>query len=180
MVEAAQQDQVLRYCRAAVGPMHDVVGLGPLDGGSAAGPGAPARLLQLQLPPQGRVREPECPAEFDRFAGAVVEHVGDDQALTRQQPGLPERDRVAFQGGDSSGVFPGEGLDVDRQVQGGGVAVAFGRVRVGAIARDHLVERFGVAVRGRGQAPVAVDVVLAGRGDGGGEVFGEEFPGVGR
>ncbi|GAB3649216.1 hypothetical protein GCM10028833_16530 [Glycomyces tarimensis] len=180
VVEPAQQDQVLGYCRPTIRPVADVVGFGPLHRCETTGPGAPAGLLEFQLPPQGAVGQAQGAAELDRFTGAVVEHVGDHEALAGEQAGLPEGDGVAFQGGDASGVLPGQRFDVDRQVQDGGVPVPLGRVRVGAMGRDHLVERLSAAVRRRRQRPVLVDFVLPGRGHGGGQELGEQLPGVGR
>src|SRR5690606_11217613 len=74
VVEAAQQDQVLGDGGAAVGPVADVVGLGPLHRPPTPGPSTPVGLLELELPPQGGVGQAERASEFDGFAGAVVEH----------------------------------------------------------------------------------------------------------
>src|SRR5690606_3401332 len=74
VVEAAQQDQVLSDGGPAVGPVADVVGLGPLHRPPTPGPGASVGLLELELPPQGGVGQAQGASEFDGFAGAVVEH----------------------------------------------------------------------------------------------------------
>src|SRR5690606_22046938 len=74
VVEAAQQDQVLSDSGPAVGPVPDVVSLGPLHRASASGPGASVGLLELELPAQRSVGQAQGASEFDGFAGAVVEH----------------------------------------------------------------------------------------------------------
>src|SRR5690606_27068946 len=65
VVEAAQQDQVLSDSGPAVGPVPDVVSLGPLHRAPAPGPSTPSRLLELELPAQRSVGQAQRPSEFD-------------------------------------------------------------------------------------------------------------------
>ncbi|MDA1387280.1 hypothetical protein O2L01_19955, partial [Glycomyces lechevalierae] len=61
VVEPAEQDQVLSGRHTAISPMLDVVRFDPSDRAVAALPSTPFRLLKLQLPPKGSVREAHRP-----------------------------------------------------------------------------------------------------------------------
>nr|WP_265575419.1 hypothetical protein [Glycomyces albidus] len=156
VVESAQEDQVVGVGLAAVGPVDDVVCLGPGDRAPAAGPGAAFGLFEFELPAQRRVGEAGGPAEFDGLAALVVEDRGDDTGFAGEETGLGDRDRPAFEEGQAAGVLALEGLDVDREVEGGGVAVAGGGFGGGAVSGEELVEGLGVAVRLWGKDAVLV------------------------
>ncbi len=178
-MEAAQQNEVVGGGRPAPPPFDEVVRLAPGDRPPAPAPGATARLLGLEFAAQARPRQAPVGPDLHRLAGGVVEHDGDDPGLAGQQARLGDRDRSALQQRDPPGVLAPEGGEVGGQVEGRGVAVAGRGGRTGPVDGDHLVQCLGPAVGRRREHPVLVGLVLAGWGDGGFEVFGEQPPGVG-
>ncbi|KPC71240.1 hypothetical protein ADL26_15600, partial [Thermoactinomyces vulgaris] len=181
VMEPAQQDQVLRARRPAIGPMLDVVRFGPSDRPVAAVPGAPFGLLEFELAAQGGVGKAQGAAQFDGFAGGVVEDRGDDPGFAGEEAGAGDADRLAFEEGQAAGVLALQRLDVHDQVEGGGVAVASSSLRGGTVPGEELVQGLSVTVRLRGQEPfgalIGLGVFLARGRAGGLEVLVEQTPG---
>ncbi len=180
MVEPAEQDHVLRSRRPAVGPVDQVVRFAPGDRQAAPAPSAPLGLLGFELAAKEHVRHPQVRALLDHLAGGVVVDHRDDPGLAGQEAGLGDRDRAALQTGHPAGVLALKGLEVDRDVQRGGVAVAGGGLGAGARPGEQLVQGLGVPVRGVGQHAVGVGLLLAGRRHGGLEEVREQPSRVGR
>jgi len=82
VVALTQQRGVRQIGRAAVGPVHDVVGLRPRSGSIASGEGALAVTVPQQAPLPAR-EEPGHSAQVDHLT-VRAEHDGDEVGVARE------------------------------------------------------------------------------------------------